>query len=330
MRYASLHPIVAIVPVIAAVMFGRVLPAWTLSLATVAASNALVALGIVILARTGNVSFGQGLFFAAGGYGVALIARAWGVTDAVVQVLLGAACGGLLGVVIGPLIARYSGIFFGMLTLALSMVFYGVLVKTTVLGGSDGFNVGRPSLFGITFADAREADFVLYALSVATTGLAGIAARILFQSEFGLVSLAVRENNLRVEYLGISSRRVIAINFAIAAMLAGASGAFALMAQRHIDPQFAYWTTSGEFVFVAVLAGYQSVVAVFVASLVLELVRSFSNLYMPNTWQLVLGVFLLAVILLLPEGIGSLWSRKSRKKVAPVRVSEMAEKEARS
>ena len=87
---------------------------------------------------------------------------------------------------------------------------------------------------------------------------------------------------------------IVTINFVIAAVFAGASGALALMAQRHIDPQFAYWTTSGEFVFVAVLAGYQSVAAVFVASVALELVRSFSNLYLPNTWQLVLGIFLLA------------------------------------
>ena len=159
----------------------------------------------------------------------------------------------------------------------------------------------------MVFTDPREADFMLYAVSVVTTGLAGIAATILFRSELGLVSLAVRENNLRVEYLGLSANRIITINFVIAAVFAGASGAFALMAQRHIDPQFAYWTTSGEFVFVAVLAGYQSVAAVFVASLALELVRSFSNLYLPNTWQLVLGVFLLAVILFLPRGIGSLW-----------------------
>ena len=327
MKHGSLRPIVAIVAVIAAVLFGRVLPTWTLSLATVAASNALVALGIVILARTGNVSFGQGLFFAAGGYSVALIANALGITDAVVQVLIGAACGGLLGLVIGPLIARYSGIFFGMLTLALSMVFYAALVKTTALGGSDGFNVGRPSLFGTTFSDPREADFMLYAISVATTGFAGIAAMIVFRSEFGLVSLAVRENNLRVEYIGISSHRIITVNFAIAAMFAGAAGAFALMAQRHIDPQFSYWTTSGEFVFVAVLAGYQSVAAVFVASLMLELVRSFSNLYLPNTWQLVLGMFLLAVILLLPDGIGSLWGRKRLRNVAPAKAVAVADTE---
>jgi branched-chain amino acid transport system permease protein len=206
--------------VAAATLFGRVLPTWTLSLATVAASNALIALGIVVLARTGNVSFGQGLFYAAGGYGVALIANAWGITDAVAQTIIGAVCGGLLGLVIGPLIARYSGIFFGMLTLALSMVLYGALVKSTALGGSDGFNVGRPSLFGMIFTDPREADFMLYAVSVVTTGLAGIAATILFRSELGLVSLAVRENNLRVEYLGISSTRVVTINFVIAAVFA--------------------------------------------------------------------------------------------------------------
>ena len=310
----GLHPLVMIALVAAVTLFGRVLPTWTLSLATIAASNALIALGIVVLARTGNVSFGQGLFFAAGGYGVALIANAWGLTDAVAQVIIGAACGGLLGLVIGPLIARYSGIFFGMLTLALSMVFYGALVKSTALGGSDGFNVGRPSLFGMSFTDPREADFMLYAVSVIVTGFAGIAATILFRSEFGLASLAVRENNLRVEYLGLSANRIISINFLIAAIFAGASGAFALMAQRHIDPQFAYWTTSGEFVFVAVLAGNQSVAAVFVASMALELVRSFSNLYLPNTWQLVLGVFLLGVILFLPRGIGSLWIRDRRKR----------------
>ena len=272
------HPLVMIALVAAVTLAGRALPTWTLSLATIAASNALIALGIVVLARTGNVSFGQGLFFAAGGYGVALIANAWGLTDAVAQVIVGAACGGLLGLVIGPLIARYSGIFFGMLTLALSMVFYGALVKSTALGGSDGFNVGRPSLFGMSFTDPREADFMLYAVSVIVTGFAGIGATFLFRSEFGLASLAVRENNLRVEYLGLSANRIISINFLIAAIFAGASGAFALMAQRHIDPQFAYWTTSGEFVFVAVLAGNQSVAAVFVASMALELVRSFSNL----------------------------------------------------
>jgi branched-chain amino acid transport system permease protein len=70
------------------------------------------------------------------------------------------------------------------------------------------------------------------------------------------------------------------------------------------------------------------VAAVFVASLALELVRSFSNLYLPNTWQLVLGVFLLAVILFLPRGIGSLWVRGRPKRIDMAAAPVAAEKEA--
>jgi len=107
--------------------------------------------------------------------------------------------------------------------------------------------------------------------------------------------------------------RVMAANFILAAFLGGAGGALAIMALGHIEPTFSYWTTSGEFVFVAILGGWQSVAAVFVASTLLEVVRSFSSAYFPNTWQLALGLFLLFVIRFLPRGIGSLWIRGGRR-----------------
>src|SRR5436190_973090 len=86
--------------------------------------------------------------------------------------------------------------------------------------------------------------------------------------------------------------------------------ALVVLSLGHIEPNFSFWTTSGEFVFVAILAGWQSVAAVFIASTVLEIVRSFSSAYFPNTWQLALGVFLLFVIRFLPRGIGSLWTKR--------------------
>ena len=137
-------------------------------------------------------------------------------------------------------------------------------------------------------------------------------ARIYFDSTRGLVTLAARENELRVEYLGGSVRQAMAINFVLAAFCGGLGGALVVMALGHIEPTFSFWTTSGEFVFVAILAGWHSVVAVFVASTVLEVVRSFSSSYFPNTWQLALGIFLLLVIRFLPKGIGSLWHRERR------------------
>ena len=61
---------------------------------------------------------------------------------------LGGVAAALVAAPFAPLLSRYRGIFFAMLTLALSMVLYGLLMKLEALGGSDGFNVGRPTLLG--------------------------------------------------------------------------------------------------------------------------------------------------------------------------------------
>ena len=288
---------------------GWVFPRWLTFLLTMAAGNGLVSLGIVALMRGGVVPFGQGMVFAAGGYTAALVYNKLGFTDA-----LGlAVCGGIAAVLVAapfaPLLSRYRGIFFAMLTLALSMVTYGLLMKLDALGGSDGFNVGRPTLLGQKLPDDRVG-YTLYLLTIFVATVAAVAMRIFFDSTRGLVTLAVRENELRVEYLGGSVRHAMAINFVVAAFCGGLGGALVVLSLGHIEPNFSFWTTSGEFVFVAILAGWQSVAAVFIASTVLEIVRSFSSAYFPNTWQLALGLFLLFVIRFLPRGIGSLWTKR--------------------
>jgi ABC-type branched-subunit amino acid transport system permease subunit len=289
---------------------GWFLPKWLTFLLTMAAGNGLVSLGIVSLMRGGVVPFGQGMLFAAGGYTAALLFNRAGVTDALLLALAGGFCAALLAAPFAPLLSRYRGIFFAMLTLALSMVAYGLLMKLQVLGGSDGFNLGRPTLLGFKLPDA-QVGYWLFLLNCGAALLAALLMRRFFDSTRGLVTLAVRDNELRVEYLGGSVRQAMAINFVVAAFCGGLGGALVVLSLGHVEPNFSFWTTSGEFVFVAILAGWQSVAAVFVASIVLEVVRSFSSAYFPNSWQLALGLFLLFVIRFLPRGIGSLWTRES-------------------
>ena len=285
-----------------------VLPKWLIFLATIALANGLVSLGIVLMMRSGVVPFGQGLVFAAGGYTAALLFNRLGVTDALALSLMGGIAAFLIALPFASLLARYRGIFFAMLTLALSMVLYGVLMKTNALGGSDGFNVTRPTLFGFR-PEAAQSTLLLWGVTAGISCLMAALARIYCDSTRGLLSLAVRENELRVEYLGMSVVNIVAWNYLLAAFVGGLGGALSVLALGHIDPNFSYWTTSGEFVFVAILAGHHSVIAVFVGSLLLELVRSFSSAYFPNTWQLALGIFLLLVIRFLPDGLGSLLHR---------------------
>ncbi len=283
-------------------------PRWLTFLVTMAAANGLVSLGIVALMRGGVVPFGQGLVFAAGGYCAALLYSKAGFTDALGLALCGGVAAVLLAAPFAPLLSRYRGIFFAMLTLALSMVGYGLLMKLEVLGGSDGFNLGRPTLLGWKLPDERVG-WVLYTLTIGLATVFALLARVYFDSTRGLLTVAARDNELRVEYLGGDVRQAMALNFLVAAFGGGLGGALVVLSLGHVEPNFSFWTTSGEFVFVAILAGWQSVAAVFVASTVLEVVRSFSSSYFPNTWQLALGLFLLAVIRFLPRGIGSLWFR---------------------
>ena len=95
-------------------------------------------------------------------------------------------------------------------------------------------------------------------------------------------------------------------------------------------PNMSYWTTSGGFVFVTILAGAGSVAAAFVGSFVFELLRSFAFDILPGTWQMLLGAVLLLTILFLPEGLGSLFARLRRRRDAGARHHERDPRRPRS
>ena len=126
----------------------------------------------------------------------------------------------------------------------------------------------------------------------------------------GQLAGAIRDNEIRVEYLGISVSRLVHLKLTISAALAGAGGALAALSISHVDPQMAYWTTSGGFVFVTILAGAASVPAAFLGALLFEIVRTIAVALLPGGWQLILGSVLLLTILFVPEGLGSLVVRK--------------------
>jgi len=292
-----------------------VLPEWVASLVTIAFANALVVLGLVVLWRAGLVSFGQALYYCIGAYTVALIARWTGFTDAIVLVLLAGICAGLAAVVVGFLLARYREIFFAMLSLALSMILYGVLVKTESLGSTDGFSVATPTFFGYA-PHGQALGLSIYWLTLAIDAIAAVVVSAYFRSVAGALAAPIRDNEIRVEFLGVSVTGIIHTKVVIAGVLGGLGGALAAFSIGHVDPNMAYWTTSGGFVFVTILAGAGSVAAAFIGSLVFEGVRSFAVDVMPSLWQMTLGSVLLLTILFLPEGLGSLAGRLRKREGA--------------
>src|ERR1035437_7523597 len=291
------------------------LPDWVVSLVTIAFANALVVLGLVVLWRAGLVSFGQALYYCIGAYAVSLTARWTDFTDAFALVLIGGVAAGLVAVLIGFLLARYREIFFAMLSLALSMILYGVLVKSESLGSTDGFSVATPTFLG--YAPHRDAlGLALYWLTLVVAAIGAMLVGVYSRSVAGALAAPIRDNEIRVEFLGVSVTSIIHIKVVIAGILGGLGGALAALAIGHVDPNMSYWTTSRGFVFVTILAGAGSVAAAFVGSLGFAGGRSVRFDVLPQLWQMTLGSVLLLTILFLPDGLGSLVARLKRRREA--------------
>jgi branched-chain amino acid transport system permease protein len=288
---------------------GPFLPPWAVFMLTVAFAKALVVLGLVIMMRAGLVSFGQGLFYGLGAYAAGLATNFLGLTDAVLLALLGAAVAAATGFVLGFVMARYREIFFAMLSLALSMILYGILVRSAALGSTDGFNLSPPTFFGFKVG-VQQSRVLLYAATATLAFGSAMALHRFVGSHAGVISQAILTNEIRVEYLGAPVTRVLHLVYVIGAAMGGLGGALVALATGHIDPELAYWTTSGEFVFVAILSGIGHVAAPLLGMTIFEAIRSFALQYSPYTWQMVVGLSMLAVILFLPSGLWSLFSRK--------------------
>jgi ABC-type branched-subunit amino acid transport system permease subunit len=306
--------VVSIVAVLA-LLFAAILPIYIPSLAvlvTLILAKAIVVLGIIVLMQAGQVSFGHAMYFAAGAYSAALWGRYIGVSDLTFYLPMGAVAAGLLGVLVGLFVVRYREIFFGMLNLAFSMVLWSLLEKLyQYTNGADGIRIARPPLFGISMSPEAFQYALLY-LTLALTLLATWLVQRYLDSSLGHMLRAIRSNETRLEYLGTSARWVLLIGYVISAVLGGIGGVLVGVAQQIATPEFAYWTKSGEFVFIAILGGAGNALGAFAGAAIFEVIRFYAAAHLANAWQLILGVVLIAVILLAPSGLIGVWQRERK------------------
>jgi ABC-type branched-subunit amino acid transport system permease subunit len=281
---------------------------WLKTPLLLALANGLAVSGVIVLIRAGQVSFGHAMFACLAGYGTAFIARAWQL-DALLLIALSSALAALAGAVIGLFVMRYRGIFFGMLNLALSMVLFSVLGKFGgVTGGTDGLRFDRPTL-GFVRLEREGFETALLLLALALALGAGWTLQRYFASVAGQAMAAIKTNETRLEYLGISARRVFWGGYVLAATLCGLGGSLFALAQGLVTPELGYWVRSGELVFIAILGGSGHALGAFMGAFVYE----FMKLYVAaliTAWQLVMGLLLLVMVFAAPRGLFGMLERR--------------------
>ncbi|MEZ5932197.1 MAG: branched-chain amino acid ABC transporter permease [Alphaproteobacteria bacterium] len=283
------------------------LASWSQVVLTLALAKGLAVLGIVVLLQAGQVSFGHALFFAIAAYTAAFLGRAFGGGELFSMILLGLGMSLAAGLVVGLFVVRYRHIFFGMLNLAFSMIFFSILEKFYyVTGGSDGLQVARPSVLGIEM-DRGPFEMLLFYGTIVLCLAVAFAVQRFLDSPIGHLFKTIKTNETRLEYLGVSARRTLLIGYVLSAGLCGLGGVLMAVAQGIVTPEYAWWIRSGELVFIAILGGSGSVAGAFVGAVIYEVVRTYAAAFAADIWQMVLGIFLLAIILFASRGLVGLY-----------------------
>jgi len=134
-------------------------------------------------------------------------------------------------------------------------------------------------------------------------------------SPFGLHLVASRENRRKSEYLGVRVRFFRLIAFSISAFYCAVGGAILAINTGQADPELAYWTHSGELVFMAVLGGFANFFGPLVGAFTFIFLKS-ELMGITQFWRFWLGLTLIVIVVLFPRGLvglgQDLWTRLHR------------------
>jgi branched-chain amino acid transport system permease protein len=309
-----------IAAIAALVLLPRVASPYYMTLVLPAVAYGIALLGYNLLfGYSGLLSFGHALFVAIGAYGAAVMSSKLGLKSFELILLVSGAAAVLVAIPVALLSVRYVKIFFGILTLAFGMLFHSFLFKFyNITGGDTGIHVLRPTLFGRDFADLGQIAFLVgpfYYYCVGLLVVLGFLMWRLVNSPFGLHLVATRENRRKSEYLGVRVRFFRLIAFAISAFYCAVGGVILAINTGQADPELAYWTHSGDLVFMTVLGGFANFLGPLIGAFAFVLLKT-QLTGVTEYWRFWLGVMLLLIVVLFPRGLAGLghdlWTRLRR------------------
>jgi branched-chain amino acid transport system permease protein len=254
----------------------------------------------LLVGYTGMISFGHGMFFGLGAYGFGLIMQRTGVPIPVafVGTLLITA---VVSVVIGAICVRLKEIYFAFVTLAFQMLIHSTILSwTSLTGGDQGLRGGipRPVFLGVDLSNHMH----LYVTSCALLVIGLLLMRQIAQSPFGYTLRMVRDNAGRAGFIGIDVWRARLTIFVLAALFASTGGIIMCLFVSGAYPEFAYWTISGEGIFINMLGGVTTFLGPMVGT-VLLLILNDTVTRLTEYYGIVLGIVILFFAIGLRKGL---------------------------
>ena len=275
-----------------------------LVLASQIAITALFVLSLdLILGFSGIVSLGHAAYFGVGAYTAGLLSAKLGWGEPLTGLLAAAIAAGIFGYLTSFIIARFRHLALIMITLGIGLVLQEAANSVSWLtGGFDGLQgVHTWPIFGRLRFDLYG--YTAYSYSLAGLFIIFLIARRIIHSPFGLALRGIRENGLRMPAIGAPTRTHIRTIYTIAAIIAGIAGAMLTQTTETVSLEALGFQRSADVLVMLILGGTGRLYGGLIGAAVYMVARDqFSGLN-PQYWYFWIGLLLIAVVMLLPNGI---------------------------
>lgn len=274
-----------------------------LSLFSQIAIMALFAVSVdLILGYAGIVTLGHAMFFGLGAYSAGLLTKTgWG--EPVTGLLVAGLFTALIGYLTSFLIVRVQHLTLIMITLGLGFLTLELAnAMTWLTGGADGLRgIDVWPVFGTFKFDLWG--FTAYGYALAALFLGVVISRRLVNSAFGLALRGIRENTRRMPAIGAPYRQHLRKIYAISACMAGVAGAILTHTTSTVSLDTLSFQRSADVVVMLILGGTGRLYGAIVGTLIFLVARDQLSDMNPQYWYFWIGLLLMFVVLVMPQGI---------------------------
>jgi branched-chain amino acid transport system permease protein len=261
----------------------------------------MAVLGLALLTGfNGQISVGHGAFFGVGAYTTAILVadHGWGHLTTLPAA---AAISFVVGLVVGLPALRIKGLYLALVTLALATIFPLLIQRFSDLtGGTQGKAVPRievPESLGLA-----EDQFIFYIQLVVLVVLV-LLVRNLISSRVGRGLIAVRDNDIAAEVVGVNVAAYRVLTFGVSAMLAGIGGSLWVYQNPFVDSGSFTVTRSIQFLAAMVIGGATSIFGPIIGALFIEFVPEYASDVDAQLSNVIYGGLLIGLMLVLPGGL---------------------------
>lgn len=267
---------------------------------TLTALYAVLALGLnLVVGQAGLLNLGYAAFYAIGAYTYAILSTRFGLAFWP-GLAAGAAASAFMALLIGLSTLKLRGDYFAIVTLGLGEITRIVLNNSDrVTGGPNGIpGIGRPVLFGHTISAPLEQYYLILIIAIITV----FAMGRLMASRIGRAWVAIREDEIAAEAMGINTFRLKLLAFVVGSAWAGLAGVFFAAKMAFVSPESFTFFESVLILCMVVLGGMGSIPGIILGAFLLvmlpELFREFADYRM-----LGFGAALVLMMIFRPQGL---------------------------